>query len=93
MRIVIDTNVVLSDLLWHGAPYTLIEHARSGRLTYVTSPALLAELAEIIARKKFYAILAKSHVNPEAMLENLRISLALLPGTTLAAPKRGGISG
>ena len=47
MRAVIDTNVLLSGLLWHGAPHALIEHVRAGTLAMVSSPALLAELAEL----------------------------------------------
>lgn len=48
MRAVIDTNVLLSALLWHGTPHALMEHVRSGALSMVSSPALLAELAEVI---------------------------------------------
>ena len=47
MRAVIDTNVLLSGLIWHGAPHTLIEQVRAGALTLVSSPALLTELAEV----------------------------------------------
>jgi predicted nucleic acid-binding protein len=49
MRVVLDTNVLLSGLLWHGTPHTLIERVRKGALTLVSSPALLAELAELRA--------------------------------------------
>ena len=50
VRAVIDTNVLLSGLFWRGAPHALIEHLRAGTLVMVSSPALLAELAELIAR-------------------------------------------
>lgn len=53
MRIVADTNTVLSGLLWHGPPRRLLELARQRTVTLCTSPALLAELAEVIARDKF----------------------------------------
>jgi putative PIN family toxin of toxin-antitoxin system len=65
VRAVIDTNVLLSGLLWHGTPHLLIEQVRAGTLTLVSSPALLAELAEVIARAKFVAILARSNTDPE----------------------------
>lgn len=48
MRAVIDTNVLLSGLLWRGAPHDLLEHARNGKLQLISSPALLSELAEVI---------------------------------------------
>ena len=47
MRAVIDTNVLLSGLLWRGQPHALLEHVRSGTLAMVSSPALLAELADV----------------------------------------------
>ena len=45
MRLVIDTNVVVSGLLWLGNPGRLLEAAALGQVTLYTSPALLAELA------------------------------------------------
>jgi len=56
VRAVIDTNVPLSGVLWRGTPHALIEQVRAGRLTLISSPALLAELGEIIQRPKFHTI-------------------------------------
>lgn len=53
MRIVVDTNTVLSGLLWQGPPRRLIDLARARQITLCTSQTLLAELAEVIARDKF----------------------------------------
>lgn len=53
MRIVADTNTVVSGLLWQGPPRQLFDFARSRTLTLCTSPTLLAELAEVIGRGKF----------------------------------------
>jgi uncharacterized protein len=64
VRIVIDTNVLISGLLWRGAPHALVEWVRDGTLTMVSSPALLGELAEIITRKKFRPILERSAAAP-----------------------------
>ena len=52
MRAVIDTNVLLSALLWGGTPHDLMEHVRNGTVTLISSPALLAELARVIDRPK-----------------------------------------
>jgi len=53
VRVVLDTNVVASALLWGGTPERLIELAGEGQLELVTSEALLAELGGILARPKF----------------------------------------
>ncbi len=51
MRIVLDTNVVLSALLWRGTPYLLPEAARQRRqIELFTSNVLLEELAEVLLR-------------------------------------------
>jgi predicted nucleic acid-binding protein len=42
VRIVADTNTVVSGLLWQGAPRRLIDASRAQQLTLITSPALLA---------------------------------------------------
>jgi uncharacterized protein len=53
MRIVADTNTVLSGLLWQGPLRRLMDLARQRVFTPCTSSTLLAELAEVIARDKF----------------------------------------
>ena len=51
MRIVLDTNVVLSALLWRGPPFQLLKAIRENPSTHLyTSPVLLQELAEVLAR-------------------------------------------
>lgn len=52
MRLVLDTNVVVSALLWRGAPYQLLGaiRDRSEAVTLFTSAPLLAELADVLTR-------------------------------------------
>lgn len=51
VRIVLDTNVALSALLWRGTPYRLFETARQWeQIQLFTSAALLEELAEVLLR-------------------------------------------
>lgn len=49
MRLVTDTNVVVSGLLWLGNPGRLLEAAANGQVTLYTSPALVAELRSTLA--------------------------------------------
>ena len=72
MRAVIDTNVLLSGLLWHGQPHALLEHVRAGAVSMVSSPALLAELADVIGRAKFDAILKRTNTSRERSLAEVR---------------------
>lgn len=71
MRAIIDTNVLVSGFFWHGAPHTLLELVRNGEVTLIISPALLAELADVIGRPKFDSILVRSNTSREANLDEL----------------------
>ena len=51
MRIVLDTNVVMSALLWRGTPYRLLEAIRQrSDVQLYSSPTLLEELANVLTR-------------------------------------------
>lgn len=51
MRILLDTNVVLSALLWRGSPYELYSFIRdSPEISLFTSTALSDELADVMLR-------------------------------------------
>lgn len=53
MRVVLDTNVVLSALLWRGTPYQLLEAIRQQQhVQLVSSATLVAELADVLTRPK-----------------------------------------
>ena len=86
MRAVLDTNVLLSGLLWHGAPHALLERVRDSALTLVSSPALLAELAEVIGRAKFNSILARSQSSQASVLAEVRQLAEILDPPPLSRP-------
>ena len=86
MRAVIDTNVLLSGLLWRGQPHALLEHVRTGTLAMVSSPALLAELADVIGRAKFDAILTRTNTSRERSLAEVRQLAEVIEPPPLPAP-------
>ena len=50
-RIVIDTNVVLSGLLWRGPPYDLLTYvSQNSSMQLFSSQVLLDELADVLTR-------------------------------------------
>ena len=65
MRLVLDTNVVVSALIWGGVPYKLIEAAAAGDNELVTSSALLAELRDVLGREHLVSRLAKQRSSVE----------------------------
>ncbi len=50
MRAVLDTNVVVSALIWGGKPFTLCQAAAEGDALLFTSLVLLDELRSVLAR-------------------------------------------
>ena len=72
MRVVLDTNVVSSALLWGGTPERLIELAGEGSIELFTSEALLAELAGILGRSKFAQKLRQKNLSAAEIVARYR---------------------
>ena len=48
MRVVIDTNVLISATFWPGKPKQLLNQVRRGEIDFLTSEILLVELKEVL---------------------------------------------
>ena len=69
MRIVLDTNTVISSLLWFGNPRQILDLAEEGTVTICTSPDLLDELEKVLARPKFTERFAAVGTSVEEVLD------------------------
>jgi putative PIN family toxin of toxin-antitoxin system len=49
MRVVLDTNIWVSGLLWRGLPWRLLHLAELGQVDPCMAPEMLDELAEVLA--------------------------------------------
>ena len=72
MRAVIDTNVLIAGLLWHGPPHALLTLVRDGVVGLVSSPTLLAELTHVLGRPKFDVVLQRSNTSRDRLLAEVR---------------------
>ena len=85
LRIVIDNNVLVSAVLKRGSPPdTLIRRWLAEDFLLVTSPAILAELADVLNRPK---IRDKYHLTSEdvtELLQRLQQQAIIVPGTSLS---------
>jgi hypothetical protein len=69
MRLVLDTNIVVSGLLWNGAPRRLFRAAtNTGALLFI-SPPLLEELTDVLSRRKFEKRIAALCFTSKQLLE------------------------
>jgi putative PIN family toxin of toxin-antitoxin system len=53
VRLVLDSNIVVSGLLWTGAPRRLLKAQDDESRLFFTSEPLLAELTNVLGRSKF----------------------------------------
>lgn len=72
MRVVIDTNIVVSAILWQGTPGRLIALANDGEIELFTSVALLDELADVLGRKKLAKAVAKTGRSADELFKDYR---------------------
>lgn len=86
VRIILDSNVLLSGLLWQGAPHALLNLTRNGNVELVSSPALLAEFTDVIQRQKFAGILQQTSRTPERILAELRQLIEIVIAPPLPEP-------
>ena len=70
MNIVVDTNVLVSAVLWRGVPFQALKFILE-KHSLVQSQSTLEEFEKVIRREKFRNILLKRSVTPEALLETL----------------------
>ena len=84
MRVVADTNTVVSGLLWQGAPRKVLDAARNGSVELFTSTALLAELEDVLGREKLALRLALANVEPRELV--LGYAALATPVTPLTVP-------
>lgn len=73
MRLVLDTNVVASAMLWGGNPKLLLQARREKRVELFTSVPMLAELTDILTRPKFGKKIAASMLTVDQLVEATRV--------------------
>lgn len=78
MRLVLDTNVVASAVLWGGTPRLLLQAAREKRVALYTSTPLLAELTRILGRRKFEKKIAASMLSVDQLVDRYAELAALV---------------
>ena len=81
MRLVLDTNVVASAVLWGGVPLLLLQAGREKRVELFTSAALLAELTDILGRRKFDKKIAASTLTVDQLVDRYAALAALVRPT------------
>ena len=72
VRIVADTNTLISGSLWHGNPARLLDGVKAGKVTLLQSPPLWVEFVEVLNRPKFIVRLQLLGLTPTMLADSLR---------------------
>ncbi len=87
VRVVLDTNLLVSGLLWGGGlPRQLINAAKAGQFELCTSEILLAELLDVLSREKFAERLSSAGLTAAGIVEDVRRLALVVPAP--AVPPR-----
>jgi putative PIN family toxin of toxin-antitoxin system len=84
MRVVLDTNVAISGLLWGGPPHRLIDAAIEGTIELFTSAVLLTELREALAYPKLARRLNETGSSIDHVVDRYAAIAQLIAPATIA---------
>ncbi|WP_365776321.1 putative toxin-antitoxin system toxin component, PIN family [Novosphingobium sp.] len=86
MRLVLDTNVVLSALLWGGKPAELINLCATQAIRLYSSERLLDELAQSLRKPKLINRVGQTGLAPDQHVANYRSVVQMVEHGDLARP-------
>lgn len=78
MKVVFDTNILVSAMLWRGTPYRCLLAIRAGLAELILSPPIMEELRGVL-NKKFAMTKADAEENIAVVQESA--TLIEIPGT------------
>lgn len=86
MKLVIDTNTLISGSLWQGPSARLLEAVAEGKATLLLSPELLAEFADVSSRPKFAERIATRGTTAADLARKLAEEVTIVSPVPLPLP-------
>jgi len=71
LKAVMDTNVLISGILWRGIPFELLRWAEKGYLIIYTSLEILAEVNRVLNYSKFQKYIDSEESSPMELFEKI----------------------
>ena len=63
MRVVNDTNIIISSIFWSGAPYKIIRQALEENYRIIISPTILKEVRKVLKDPREKFVLTENEVD------------------------------
>ena len=79
MRVVCDTNVLISGLFWKGPPKRIFDLIEKGSISICLTPRILDELLRVLRYPRIFKHLAAAGVTPEDIVSDLLASATVFP--------------
>ncbi|MDP2749234.1 MAG: putative toxin-antitoxin system toxin component, PIN family [Nanoarchaeota archaeon] len=80
LKLVLDTNTMVSGLIWRGNEFQLLEKVESGEAIMFVSNEIIRELNIVMQRPKIQKYLMESGSSAEQLIEKIvRISESIVP--------------
>jgi uncharacterized protein len=86
MRVVLDTNVWLSGLLWGGVPDQILQRVERGEIQAIGSVEILDELCWTLSRPKLQKRLTQLGIDANSVMLSVRQVMTLVPTEPLQVP-------
>ena len=84
MRLVLDTNTLISGSLWSGKPAQLLDEISSGKAELITSLDIIAEYEGVLNRQKFLQRLKQAGIAPSELARRLeKLAIICSPKTII----------
>lgn len=87
MRVVADTNVIVSAFLWGGTPRRLLDAVEARHFELLPSRALVTELEDVLSREKFAEQLRKTRFTSAFLLARYTQLATLIAPAEIAVPE------
>lgn len=92
LRVVIDTNIIISGAFWIGLPRDVLAAIRANKAQMLATVATIAELNRTLSRPKFQTYAAKTNQKLEQLIETYtaiveRVEPVAIPAGIVRDPK------
>jgi uncharacterized protein len=87
VRVVLDTNVVVSGLLWLGSPHDVLVLAASGAISPCATEAMLAELHAVLTRPKFRQPIIRRRTTVDELVTSVAATVLLFEPKPVVLPQ------
>ncbi len=78
LKLVLDTNTIVSGLIWHGNEFQLLERIEAGEVVMFTSSEMTEELNLVMRRPKLQKFLIDSKRSAEPLIEKILLMSELV---------------